>query len=268
VNVKEYIRSGVIESYVLGIATEAERQEFEQMCATYPEVVEARDSFERSLENELLQDAAPPPAALKEKIWLQIKPQEEEARGAAYLPLEDEAPVRRMNPWKWIAAASLLLLVGAGYWAYTTNEKYQELVARQSATDRQLQESTAQLQTLQQDAELLRKPGMRAVALTGTPDAPQAQTTIFWDTTAANKDVYLLINNLPQPAGDKQYQLWALLNNQPIDLGFIEMDVQQKRLLVKMKNVQNAQAFAITLEQRGRANTATPQGTMYAVGKL
>jgi anti-sigma-K factor RskA len=35
-----------------------------------------------------------------------------------------------------------------------------------------------------------------------------------------------------------------------------------------MKNVQNAQAFAITLEQRGRANTATPQGTMYAVGKL
>ena len=264
-NVKEYIRSGVIESYVLGIATDAERQEFEQMCATYPEVVEARDAFERSLELELMRDAPPPPVFIREKVLLEIKPPVAENN---YTEEVEEAPVRRMNPWKWIAAASLLLLAGAGYWAYTTNEKYEDAVARQSATERQLQESTAQLQVLQQDAELLRKPGMRAVALTGTQDAPQAQTTIFWDTTGVNKDVYLLINNLPQPAGDKQYQLWALLNNQPIDLGFIEMDVQQKRLLVKMKNVQNAQAFAITLEQRGRANTATPQGTMYAVGKL
>jgi hypothetical protein len=54
VNVKEYIRSGVIESYVLGLATEAERQEFEQMCAAYPEVAEARDAFERSLEEQLM----------------------------------------------------------------------------------------------------------------------------------------------------------------------------------------------------------------------
>jgi anti-sigma-K factor RskA len=78
----------------------------------------------------------------------------------------------------------------------------------------------------------------------------------------------MLINNLPQPATDKQYQLWALMDGQPIDLGFIELDVQQKRLLVKMKNVQNAQAFAITLEQRGRPNPEKPGGKIHVMGNL
>ncbi len=262
-NVKEYIRSGVIESYVLGIATEAERYEFEQMCAAYPEVAEARDQFERSLEAELMRDAVPPPAFIKEKVMLQVKPAVAES---GYTGEVGETPIRRMNPWKWVAAASLILLAGAGYWAYTTNEKYNNLVARQASMERQLQESTAQLQTLQQDAEKLRQP-MVPVALKGTEVAPQAQATIFWDTTGTN-DVYMVINNLPQTPSDKQYQLWALLDGKPIDLGVFDLDVQQKRLLVRMKNVQNAQAFAITLEQRNRPNRDKPEGKIYVVGNL
>jgi hypothetical protein len=68
VNVKEYISSGVIESYVLGLATGAEREEFEQMCKQYPEIAEARTAFELALEEQLLQDAPAPPAFLKDKI--------------------------------------------------------------------------------------------------------------------------------------------------------------------------------------------------------
>jgi anti-sigma-K factor RskA len=133
--------------------------------------------------------------------------------------------------------------------------------------EKQLQQSTARLQALQQDAEMLRKPGMKMVALKGTEMAPQAQTTVFWDTTGT-RDVYMLINNLPQAPTGKQYQLWALFDGKPTDLGVFDLDVQQKRLLVKMKNVQNAQAFAITLEQRNRPNPEVPEGKMYVVGKL
>jgi anti-sigma-K factor RskA len=65
-----------------------------------------------------------------------------------------------------------------------------------------------------------------------------------------------MVNNLPQPATDKQYQLWALMNGQPIDLGVFARD---ERLLIKMKNVQNAQAFAITVEPKGGSTTPTSQ---------
>ena len=54
----------------------------------------------------------------------------------------------------------------------------------------------------------------------------------------------------------------------PIDLGVFEYEVKQKRLVLKMKNVQNAQAFAITLEQRGRPNPEKPEGEMYVKGDL
>jgi hypothetical protein len=61
VNVKEYISSGIIESYVLGMTSEEERQEFEQACTQYPEIVKARESFELSLEQVLLQESIQPP---------------------------------------------------------------------------------------------------------------------------------------------------------------------------------------------------------------
>ena len=67
-NVKEYISSGIVESYVLGLVTEAERQEFEANAVQYPEILQAREAFELSLETALLQDAVPPPVHLKDKI--------------------------------------------------------------------------------------------------------------------------------------------------------------------------------------------------------
>lgn len=263
-NVKEYIQSGIVESYVLGLATDAERKEFEQVCADYPEVVAARDAFERLLEEQVMQDAVAPPAFVKDRVMEALTPASTD--NTTYYS-EEETPVRRLNVWKWVAAASLILLAGASYWAYTANEKYNELADRQAATEKDLESSVAQLERLQQDAETLKKP-MKMVSLKGTENAPQAYTTIFWDTTGASKDVYMLINNLPQPPSEMQYQLWALLDGQPIDLGVFDFDIKQQRLLVKMKNVQNAQAFAITLERRGRPNQDKPEGQIYVVGSL
>jgi anti-sigma-K factor RskA len=244
VNVKEYIQSGIVESYVLGMATDAERKEFERNCADYSEIAAAKDAFERSLEAQLMQDAVAPPAFVKEKVLEAIRLTATE-NGVEHDM--EEAPVRQMNVWKWVAAASLILLAGAGYWAYTANEKYQDAVARQSSIEKEMQQKNSELAAMQQDAAMMQKPGVKMAALKGTANAPQALTTVFWDSTS--KDVYLFVNNLPQAPTEKQYQLWALLDGRPIDLGMLE--VKEKRLLVKMKNVQNAQAFAITLEPKG-----------------
>jgi hypothetical protein len=68
VDVKEYISSGIIERYVFGLATDAEREEFERIYKKYPEVDVARDEFEIKLEQQIMQDAIEPPAHLKETI--------------------------------------------------------------------------------------------------------------------------------------------------------------------------------------------------------
>ncbi|HYM92945.1 MAG TPA: hypothetical protein VET23_02325, partial [Chitinophagaceae bacterium] len=61
-NVQEYISSGIIESYVLGLASAEERKEFEIMCEQHPEVLQARIAFEQSLEKQAMENAVDPPA--------------------------------------------------------------------------------------------------------------------------------------------------------------------------------------------------------------
>lgn len=243
----------------MGMATEVERKEFEAMCASYPEVAAARNSFEMALEERLLSDAVPTPVHLKQAIEEKIATPA--AGTTSYSLDENKIPVRRIGIWKWVAAASIILLVGTAYWAINVNNKYKDLQAANQDLQTQLQQSAARLDTMKQDAELLKNPDVKMAAMQGTSN-PNVYATIYWDTTS--KDVYLMLNNLPTPASDKQYQLWALLNGQPIDLGMIE--VKQERLLYRMKNVQNAQAFAITLEPKG--GSPAPTSTPVVLSKL
>lgn len=259
-NVKEYISGGIIESYVMGLATEAERHEFESMCAQYPEVLQARDAFEKALEKQLLQDAVAPPQFLQQQVINKITASAVETHS---VDLGFEAtPVKKINVWRWVAAASLILLAGSVYWTITTNKKYQGLQAKNQELENQLQQSTVQVNQVQEDMDKLQHP-MKTAALK-SEDNRRTFATIYWDTLSPSKDVYLLINNLPQPTSDKQYQLWALLNGKPIDLGMIE--AKQKRLLYRMKNVQDAQAFAITLEPKG--GSPSPTSAPISVSKL
>lgn len=260
-NVKEYISSGVIESYVMGLATDTERQEFETMAAMYPEIAEARTAFELALEEQLMKDAKQPPVHLKAAIEEKLSATVIEMN--AFESEQEKIPVRRLGIWKLVAAASLLLVAATTYWAVSTNTKYKDAQAAKISLQNQLEQSTAQLNSLKQETQLLQKPGIKMAAMKGTTD-PAVYATVYWDTASASKDVYLMINNLPQPASDKQYQLWALLNGKPIDLGMIE--VKEKRLLYRMKNVADAQAFAITLEPKG--GSAAPTTKPIVLSKL
>ena len=58
-----------------------------------------------------------------------------------------------------------------------------------------------------------------------TSPATSNIATVYWDTKS--KDVYLIVNNLPEPPSDRQYQLWAIVDGQPVDAGVF--DVQNVR---------------------------------------
>jgi anti-sigma-K factor RskA len=263
VNVKEYISSGIVESYVLALVSDAERTEFEAMCNQYPEIAEARVAFEKVLEDKLVYDAVEPPIHVKARIEEVINttpsPHTKESTNQTTL-------VRKVNPWKWIAAASVILLALSAYWSLNNYNRNRELADNNADLQNQLQQSTIQLNELQEEVSVLQKPGMMMAALKGTSRAPEALATVYWD-TAKTKNVYLVINNMPMPSSDRQYQLWALLDNTPVNLGVFDLKTKQDRLLLKMQNVQHAQAFAITLEPRGGSEKPT-MDSMYVMGSL
>jgi anti-sigma-K factor RskA len=255
VNTQEYISSGIIESYVLGLASDEERREFEQLCKQYPEVLEARIAFEIAMEKQAMQNAIAPASEVKNRIMDEI------GSGGKVVSMSS-SPVRSSGWLKYAAAACVILLAGSVYWNISLSKKNKDLESHYN-------NSMARIEEMEKDIQFLTdKETVKMASMKGTPEAPQSYATVYWDTTS--HDVYLLVNNLPKPADSLQYQLWAIADGQPIDLGFItdEYFVRKDKLLIKAKNAQKAQTFAITLEKKGRVDVSKPGGQVYVAGNL
>lgn len=275
-NTQEYISSGIVESYVFGLASQEEKTEFERMAATHPEVKAAREAFESALEKQALSEAVAPPAFIKEKIFSAIanEPVQSLNNTSAISNIEtQQAPVVSIGWLRYAAAASVILLVGStvlNFYFFNQykefSSKYDQLVANQT----QMASANQTLQTKLQDYEsamnMIKDPQMAVIKMpaVATSPNPASLATVYWNTQS--KDVYMLVNNLTQPTSDKQYQLWALVDGKPVDAGVFDIN-KDGVALIKMKNIPKAQAFAVTLEKHGGSESPT-MTALYVLGKV
>lgn len=290
-NIQEYISSGIIESYVLGLADPEERMEFERLADEYPELREARHAFEVSLENQMQYNVVTPPAHIKSQILSAIdmdthKTAPAFSGGGTNVPpviagtgnSNNEGRskagvmvVKREFP-KYLAAASVILLLmstALNFYFFNRykeyNEKYQELIASQTELASHNQILQTRLLEYEKTLEMMKDPAMYIVKMPAIPTSPDpsSATTVYWDTRT--KDVYLAVNRLPSPENDQQYQLWAMVDGKPVDAGVFEL--KDGTGLTKMKNIPRAEAFAITLEKKGGSPTPSLD-KLYVMGKV
>ncbi len=71
-NTKEYLASGIIESYVLGATTVGESAEVEQLALENPEIQTEIELVSNTIENYVLQFEKEPPTFLKDKIKVKL----------------------------------------------------------------------------------------------------------------------------------------------------------------------------------------------------
>jgi len=71
-DIHNYINSGILEAYCLGVLSTEEKKEVENFRLNYHEVQEALTAIELSFEQLALTTAVHPPAGLKEQIWQTI----------------------------------------------------------------------------------------------------------------------------------------------------------------------------------------------------
>lgn len=272
-DIQAYISSGIIETYVLGLASENEARELEHLCTQHPEVQAAVDAYQQSLEAYALLHAATPPEGMKERIWQSLETGQEDA-GKHVATVAATSPrtvltTRKSNLYKYLSAASLLLLAGSIVLNMLLSGKLKDrsaemrqLAAHQANLEEQNRKFQSQLSALQQDASLMMDPSVRKIALSGVPAHPDMKVMVLWHTQS--KDVYLSFNNLPAPPPGKQYQLWAIVDGKPVDAGTYSSDGMSTQ---KMKVIEKAEMFAITLENMGGNPTPTLD-QMFAAGKV
>jgi hypothetical protein len=150
-----------------------------------------------------------------------------------------------------VAAAAIILFLIAGYFAYNFYNKNRELKNSNKDLEAKLNQNDSLINKMTEEQKIMHDPNAMVVNMVGLKGSP-ASASVYWDSTST--DVYLVVKNMPKLPSDKQYQLWALIGSKPVDLGLF--DAPQPNVILKMKNTQQADAFAITIENRG--NTAGP----------
>jgi len=275
VNIKEYISSGIVEAYVLGMASAEEVEEFERMCAGHAEVRNARDLFEQQLEKNAIAVGVQPPRKLKSLVLseIEIDAQKHDPTKTIIEPEKVERmPAIKLTPgfWRYVAAASIVLLVGStilNFYFFNqykkTNELYGELLTSHNQLANEFKNMQTRADTYAAAMDMANDSNMAVVKMQGVKEHPGNRATVYWD--KRSKDVYLMVNNLPEPPAGKQYQLWAIVDGQPVDAGLV--DWVSGNMKSPMKNIPTAQAFAITLEKVGGSPTPSPNA-MYVLGGI
>lgn len=275
-NIQEYIQSGVIESYVLGLASEEEAAELLQLAQLHPAVKQALTNAEITFEQQTMATAETPPVGLQQHLLQQLQQDFAQAPEAASpAPGVSSATVVSMhtagnsNRWKYLAAAAVILLVvsaSLNFYFYNgyqqANEKYESLLEEQTTLTASIDVYKARLEESASLTRVLDDTAITVIKMPGVPGKEANHATVYWN--SQSKQVYLTAGLLPQAPAGKQYQLWAIVNGKPVDAGVIS---NCEAGICKMKTIPSAEAFAITLEQTGGSPVPT-LSALYVMGKV
>lgn len=268
-NTKEYISSGIIESYILGLASPEEAGILECVMKNNAEVKAAFEEAQKTLEDLATAQAVTPPDDLRTKIWNKIQQEQNDEEPSpvvsADIPAakpQEEIRIQGNNNWKvYAVAASVLFLISVAgniFWMSDQAKTKQE-IARIS-TEKKNQDLV--MQKMNQKMEMISNPDMKMVMLKGVEKHTDSKAMVFWDTKT--KEVYLNADSLPKAPEGMQYQLWAIEDGKPVNAGMYTEDKDSK---IALANIPKAQAFAITLEKQGGSPVPTMEN-MYVMGEI
>lgn len=241
-NKEQFLNSGLLEQYALGLTDSEESQIVEQHLKTFPELRDELQSMQSALEQYARQYAIPPPSGLKGKIL-------EDLDEASLNPTQrvDIEPMPTQASWsRWLSYAALIALtLGYLYKSHQTNlanrEIRQQKTALASCNDR-----NESLEASQAIYAFISDPATQPVLLKGTAVSPQSEAIVYWNEDRAS--AYFFASQLPEPPSGHQYQIWADVEGEMISVGLLEY---QKKDLQQINYIANAESLNITLEPKG-----------------
>jgi anti-sigma-K factor RskA len=259
VDIRELIESGSLELYVLGALPAEEMRQIDTLRTQDPQVeAEIQKILEATASYGALH-ARRPKADLKEKIAQKLNIPEEKA---------NTVMVVIPSFYRYAVAASVLLIMGLSYTTYhfysKYNESYSALLAMQnekSVLANQVNLLNTEAQNIKNQLAVVDNPLNKQILLNGLPISPDAKALVYWNQQSGS--TYINTSLLPQIAANEQYQLWAIVDGKPVDMGVLD----KTGTFQKMKDVKTPVAFAITVEPLGGKPSPTLE-KMYVLGNV
>jgi len=253
---EELIRSGLLEAYALGQASPQEAALVEGMRASHSGVRAELDAIEQALEAQAMHTAVAPPPGVKAGIMARIAA-EPRAAGTPVIPIQRPAA----TTFNWLAAASVTALLLSAAMNYMQFRELREVRGElvRSENDRsvlaeELQVQRTAMERTQQQLAVVMDPRAEMVVLNGMGAAEGKKARIYWDKAAS--EVHFDALAMPAPPEGMQYQLWAQVDGQMVDAGMVSLDPDTAGLQ-RMKDIADAQAFAVSIERAGGSPVPT-----------
>ncbi len=261
-DIEKYITSGILELYVYGALSEKENAEVYEILQKYPEI----ETEVQEIEKGLIQLSTAISPYNPEKVYARIKDKLNFT--------DDESQVipinRKGNHWTsylgWAASVALLVALGSQY------NKNKDL--QQQVVDTQIEKTLLEgkINVVEEDASktklllnVLRNKDVIQIPLAAQKVDPTAYASVYWD--KENQTAYIDVAGLPAPPPGKVYQVWSLTLDPltPTSLGVLEKFTEDKNKIFALTNINNSEAFGITLEPEGGSKTPTLE-QLYTLG--
>jgi len=252
-DINSYISSGIVELYVMGLCNVEEKAEVEALRKQFPILENAIRNYEISLEKELMRTGVAVPAAVDEKLLATFSQPSQQADEVKVLPVLQSGRNRFVYAF---AAVSTILLGFCMYTIYDLKVKLRknELLVSENKSIETLPPS---------DYKILNDPGITPVAMYGVGSHSICRCTMFWDKKTGK--AYIILHHLPTSSDKSDYQLWAFVNGQAINIGIIDDSIRGR--FIEMKNIPaGVESFSVTLEKAG--GVATPTEDVYLRGRI
>lgn len=246
-DIQSFIQSGLLEAYVLGQCTAAERAEVERMAAAHPEIRAELEAIGHALERVALAAAVSPPPGLKDQLLARIR---QEPAGAG--------PGRAKGSFQWLGwlvSALLLAYTAVAYFRSAAEQGRSEI--RVAELEKQVEDCQTQSRRQARQQEiiaLLSDRNTQTIVLSDGP-APKITATVWHN--PVRRETALDINSLPAPDAGKYFQFWAIVDGQPVSMGMVAIGGADS--VQALPFIPNARAFAISTENNPNGNPAPTQ---------
>jgi anti-sigma-K factor RskA len=261
--IRAYIESGVLELYVLGDASTEEKLQVEAMAQQHPAVQAELDEIEKAVFLYADVHEVEPAPQLRDRVLNSLLVNLGDDRRLKTVQRENDydrvrtlgaAPSAKPTAsvfYKYGFAASLLLLCASIAAIAVLYGRLQDSQQQLITLTQSNQKFATQVNFMQEELGVFRDPSFKLIQLKGTDKTPTSTLTVAWSAEKKKVIVDLKSANLPEPDKDHEFQLWAIADGKPVDLGVFEKPTVDSTDMKLMKPTATAQAFAVTVEPRG-----------------
>lgn len=263
-DINAYIESGILELYVAGTLSEKENKEVYKLMQQHPEILQ--EVLE--IETAMVKLTASTSQRDNNHILQRIK----QTLGFGN---NDPKVISLAKPkYNWLTytgwAASVVLAAGL-FWTINQNKQLKHDVKtaeiQQSILEIKIADAKNSLEEANTLISVLRDDNITEVPLAGQGNFANTYAKVYWDKNTQR--IFLDAEGLPDPPKGKVYQVWSLKLSPltPTSLGTIDNFTTDENKIFEIENLNDSEAFGITLEPAGGSETPTME-QLYTLGAV